>query len=132
MFYNRLKKICELKDTNPTQLLKDINVSTGSLGNWKKGILPKGDILIKISTHLDVSIDYLLLGKEECNLKEPEISQKNEDSLKTDEKLLIKTYREVSDEGKDLIQESIRDIWADHRIKKSSKKSNSKHKDVAI
>lgn len=115
----------------------DVSKATGieqsSFTRWKKGnYSPSIDAIIVLSQFFGVSTDYLLLGKEECNLKESEILQKNEDSLKTDEKLLIKTYREVSDEGKDLIQESIRDIWADHRIKKSSKKSDPKHKDVAI
>ncbi len=37
------------------------------------------------------------------------------DRLETDERNIIDAYRELDDYGKDLVQRSIREIWADHR-----------------
>ena len=86
-------------------------------------------MIYTIADFLNVSLDYLITGTENENKT---LFKNNEEHLSAEERFLINTYREVSDEGKYLIQESIRDIWADHRIKKSSKKSDPKHKDVAI
>ena len=63
MFYDRLKALCKNKNTTITNMLKDLDLSTGSTGNWKKGQLPKGEILAKIANYLDSSIDYIVFGE---------------------------------------------------------------------
>lgn len=60
MFYERLKAVCNDKGVKITPLLKELGISTGITGNWKKDILPKCEILIKIADKLEVSTDYLL------------------------------------------------------------------------
>ena len=77
MFYERLQSLCRKKGTSVSSMLNELGLSTGSTGNWKKGQLPKGDILVKISQYLDTSIDYIVLGEfkndltpEECRLIE--------------------------------------------------------------
>ena len=60
MFYERLKKLCAEKNTTVTTLLNNLNMSTGSTGRWKIGVLPNGETLIKISDYFNVSVDYLL------------------------------------------------------------------------
>lgn len=37
------------------------------------------------------------------------------DRLAADERNIIDAYRELDEDGKDLVQRSIREIWADHR-----------------
>lgn len=60
MFYERFLQICEQNKEKPTQVLKEIGASSGNLSNWKSGGAVKSDILLQISKHFNVSIDYLL------------------------------------------------------------------------
>lgn len=64
MFYNRLQQCCAKLNTTPTALAKALNISTSNVTNWKKGTMPNGEVLIRLSEFLNVSIDYLLTGKE--------------------------------------------------------------------
>lgn len=64
MFYERFIQLCENNNEKPTNVLKSIGVSSGNLNNWKNGASVKSDILIQLSEHFNVSIDYLL-GKTE-------------------------------------------------------------------
>lgn len=43
-------------------MLREIGLSSANTGYWKKGQLPKGDALLKISEYLGVSADLLLTG----------------------------------------------------------------------
>ncbi len=70
-----------------TAVLKELGLSTGSTGSWKKGQLPKGDILLKISQHLDTSIDYIVTGEFRSDLTD-------------DEKELIEAYRSAPEKAK--------------------------------
>ncbi len=111
MFYDNLKRACKNNNLTPTELLKILNISTGSLGNWKKGVLPKSEILIKISTHLNVSTDYLLFGTIEKNI--------SIDNLSIDELSIIEMYRDINEEAKKELQSVIRIMWAENRNPKS-------------
>lgn len=64
MFYDRLQQCCTKIGTTPTALAKELSISTSNVTNWKKGTMPNGEVLIRLSEFLDVSIDYLLTGKE--------------------------------------------------------------------
>lgn len=60
MFYYTLSSLCKSKGTTITALLKKIGLSTSKGTAWRKGSIPNGDILLKISKELKVSIDTLL------------------------------------------------------------------------
>lgn len=77
MFYDRLRALCKEKGTTLSAVLKELDLSTGS---WKKGRLPKGDILAKIAQRLDASIDYIVFGEFKSDLTD-------------DEKRLVEAYR---------------------------------------
>lgn len=62
MFYDRLKQICAEKNTTVTKMLREVGLSSANTGYWKKGQLPKGDAILKISEYLGVSADMLLTG----------------------------------------------------------------------
>lgn len=72
MFYDRLRELCKQNSTTVTAMLAELGLSTGSTGNWKKGQLPKGDVLKQIADYLNTSIDYLVYGEYKCNLTEEE------------------------------------------------------------
>lgn len=87
MFYERLQLLCKEHNTSISSMLKELGLSTGSTGNWKKGFLPKGDILIKIADYLDTSVDYILFGEYKSNLT-------------SDEKYLLELYKSAPDRAK--------------------------------
>lgn len=60
MFYERFIQLCTENSEKPTSVLKEIGVSSGNLNNWKNGTSVKSDILMQLSEHFNVSIDYLL------------------------------------------------------------------------
>lgn len=60
MFYERFLQLCDENSEKPTNVLKSIGVSSGNLKNWKNGTSVKSDILMQLSEHFNVSIDYLL------------------------------------------------------------------------
>lgn len=86
-FYERLRKICRENGTTVTNMLSKLGISTGSTGNWKKGQLPKGDILIKIADYLNSSIDYILMGEYRSDISK-------------DERKLIELYRITPERAK--------------------------------
>lgn len=53
-------------------MLREIGLSSANTGYWKKGQLPKGDALLKISEYLNVSVDMLLTGNPLSGLNEDE------------------------------------------------------------
>lgn len=73
-FYSILKDECIKSGISPTALLKELNISTSKLTAWKKGSMPNSEFLIPISERLNVSIDYLLTGKEKSNIQSKNIS----------------------------------------------------------
>ena len=58
MIYDRLKKICKAKGTNPTALCKKISISTGNIITWKNGNA-KDEHLVEIAKELEI-------GKHMC------------------------------------------------------------------
>ena len=86
-FYERLRNICSEKNTTVTKVLHEIGLSSANTGYWKKGQLPKGDALLKISEYLNVSIDLLLTGEYTTDLND-------------DENKLVSFYRSVPDKAK--------------------------------
>lgn len=72
MFYDRLQMLCKEQGTSVSAMLKELGLSTGSTGNWKKGQLPKGDVLLKIANYLQTSIDFIVTGSFRSNLTQEE------------------------------------------------------------
>ena len=67
MFWERFSEECTLAGKKPNPVAKELGVSSGTVTGWKNGALPKPEILSKIASYFDVSVDYLL-GK--TNIKE--------------------------------------------------------------
>lgn len=85
MFYDNFEKACNLKGEKPNPVAIKCGGTKGSASSWKKGSSPNSDIVVKIAEHLNVSTDYLLLGKEP--------------SIPTEYKKLISSYQKLSPEN---------------------------------
>lgn len=62
---NRIKEIRESKEISQRELAKKIKVKQSTISNYEKGVRePSLENIILIAKELDVSLDYLLTGKE--------------------------------------------------------------------
>lgn len=65
MYYENFQKLCEINKINPSRVSKATGISTATLTSWKKGVYtPKQDKLQLIADYFNVSVDYLMTGKE--------------------------------------------------------------------
>lgn len=64
----------KIKGIKPHAVLKELEISSGSANNWKKGTIPNGEILKKIADYFEVSIDSLLDFDENVSVR---LSSKN-------------------------------------------------------
>ena len=96
MFYDNLKKACDMNNMSISTALKKCGRSSGIASTWKSGVVPKSDVILELSNILNVSADFLLKGK---NSKE---------SLSTEEKNLIHQFKQLTPINRIRIAERIK------------------------
>lgn len=110
MFYDQFETLCKQTGERPYTLARQLGVASSSIiSQWKKGSVPRQPMLEKIAEHFNVSIDYLLTGKEKQpavsgelfeNLlihgeeKQPAVS----DGLSEDEVMLLDLFRSLPED----------------------------------
>ena len=62
MFYNSLKRACKSRGTGLTSVLRKLDLDEDYIPAWKSGTSPGLDVVCKIASYLDLSIDYLVTG----------------------------------------------------------------------
>ena len=67
-FYKRLRDLCEERNMTINELVRILDLSSGSPTAWKNGTIPRNATLRKIADYFGVTTDYLC-GKE--NKKAP-------------------------------------------------------------
>lgn len=78
----------------PTPLTKQLGISASSFTDWSKGKgSPSLEILMKFSEYFDVSLDWLVYGKERASKNLPEFKN-------VDEARLVTKYRQLTPEQK--------------------------------
>lgn len=82
----RIKEKCKEQKTSMNAIEKQLGFGNGSIRLWDKKI-PGSDKAISVANYLDVSLDWLLTGKESKDLT-PE------------EQTLVNYYRKADDRGK--------------------------------
>ena len=65
MFWENLCALCATKNTSPTSVVTELELSRGSVTSWKNGKVPHHSTLLKIADYFGVSVDYLLTGEKE-------------------------------------------------------------------
>lgn len=64
MFYERLKALCAKKNLSVSAALNIMGLSSGNMSYWRRGRLPKGDVLRRMANFFDVSVDTLVGEKQ--------------------------------------------------------------------
>lgn len=103
MFGDRLKDLRRQKGITQEQLAAAIGVERSSIGHYegKSANTPSDDVKIKIAKFFNVSLDYLF------GMPEDEINDENRYLLSEDEKKLIDTYRNMNEQGKQYIRQTM-------------------------
>ena len=87
---DRVKTICKERGIAISRLEKDLGFSNGYIGQLRKGVFPADRIKL-ISDYLNVSMDYLMTGKEEPIDKAPELTARDERDISKDvERIMAK------------------------------------------
>lgn len=63
-FLERIKHLCNSKKVSQRNMEKEIGISNGSSSKWNKS-MPNAETLSKLSDYFDVSVNYLMTGKED-------------------------------------------------------------------
>lgn len=92
----RIKEKCKEQKTSMNALEKLLGFGNGSIRLWDKKI-PGSDKVILVAKQLNVSIDWLLTGKEFSDLT-------------LEEKRLVELYRNTNDIGQPLTMKHAEDI----------------------
>lgn len=88
MFWERFYALCLANGKKPLQIVKELSIASGIITKWKKGTIPNGETLIKLSEYLECSVDYLLGRTDEPT---------SDTYLNSKEKKLIAAYRNKPD-----------------------------------
>ena len=63
-FYNKIKEACARKEMSITELTEKLGISKANIKNWKKGVLPKFSIRLKIAELTEMPIQDILTPDE--------------------------------------------------------------------
>ncbi len=70
-FWQTYEKLCSNAHKKPTQVGRELSISSGTITQWKNGSMPGGEKLMQIADYFGVSIDYLV-GRTEDSITENE------------------------------------------------------------
>ena len=84
--YERMKNICNEKGTNFKRLEQELGFGNGTLRKWENQN-PSYDKVVAVANKLNVSLNWLILGKES-------------EDLTPEEQQLIDLYRQADERGK--------------------------------
>ena len=91
---NRIKDLRQTQGLTQEELGKKLNVQKAAISKYEKGIvIPKGDVLKRLSAIFNVSTDYILGNEVERGEK-----------FSDEETELIHDYRRLDEYGKNLVR----------------------------
>lgn len=110
MFYKIFTKLCNDSGSSPTETLKKMGLSTSKLTAWKNGSIPSGTILLLISEFFNVSVDYLLTGKEKNS---------STDNLSENEQEMLDVFSKFNDREQIKLIGKLEELYRQKQVKES-------------
>ena len=92
-FWQTYEKLCFDAHKKPTQVGRELSISSGTITQWKNGSMPGGEKLMQIADYFGVSIDYLVGRTENSNAE-------TENIITVSSRLVQKTQEESKEEPK--------------------------------
>lgn len=91
--YEIFAALLEAKGLKAADVCRATGIKSPVFSEWKKGkSKPNTDKMLKIATFLEVSVEYLMTGKEAEDKKEPVLTSKDERDI---EKILNQTREQL-------------------------------------
>lgn len=91
-FAENFNRICAIRGTTPTALLKQMGVATNKVTMWNNGSLPKQEMLIRLAQELNCSVMDFFADDETTLTPRHDISNV-EFALDDDERDIIRLFR---------------------------------------
>lgn len=102
---NRFKECREKANLLQKEVAIQLGIKSPSISDWEHGKTnPKPEHMVKLAKLYGVSIDYLLGANEASEPEEVEIEPIQESSLTDDEAEMLRRYRALDDDGKEIIR----------------------------
>lgn len=80
--YEIFAKLLEEQGITPYRVYKETGVAQSTLSDWKNGkSTPSAEKLKKIANYLNVSVDYLITGQENCKKAPHQTEGRQSDAL---------------------------------------------------
>ncbi len=89
--FERIEKLRKEAGLSQGKLEKELGFSNGSISKWRNSA-PTYERLQKIANYFNVSVEYLVSGTEEHNVKTPELTERDERDI---EKILEATREQL-------------------------------------
>lgn len=111
---DRVKILCKEKGISQGKMEKEMGISNGASSKWKTSS-PSMEILQKLSEYFNVSVDYLMTGKNKSNTNESNSYYLNDDARdmaqflydNPDYKVLFDASRKVKKEDIEFVKQMI-------------------------
>lgn len=111
---DRVKILCKEKGISQGKMEKEMGISNGASSKWKTSS-PSMEILQKLSEYFNVSVDYLMTGKNKNNTNESNSYYFNDDARdmaqflydNPDYKVLFDASRKVKKEDIEFVKQMI-------------------------
>ena len=88
-FADNLKRLCKLKNTTPTRLCRELELSTSKVSAWYNGALPKEKVMSQLAEKLNCSVADFFADDSEMA-----------EATNDDEHDILRIYRALSRKGK--------------------------------
>ncbi len=99
--HERISSILKKKNLTQKNLADGTGIKQSTISDWKsKNTNPSADALIKISEFLNVSLDYLMIGKE----------SNSSDSQNSEELILLEEFRQLDPQERRIIMGKISEM----------------------
>ena len=95
---DRINELAQKMGVSISAIEKAVGLSNGIIGKWRKQS-PSCDKLKLVADYLNVSIDYLLTGKEN-----------QVTTLSTDEQEFLESYRQLAPDDKEEVSKRVKEI----------------------
>lgn len=103
-FVKRIDFILKDKNLKRAALCSDLSLSATSITDWaRRGTVPAGDICLRIADYLNVSVEWLISGRDE--------------KLNSEERWLIAQWKILESSQKETVR-TLLEKWESDRSKK--------------
>jgi len=108
-FMDRVESVLKERKWTQKEMAESLGLRRPTLSDWKKnGAVPAGDIALKIADYLNVSIEWLICGKE--------------DGLNNEERWLLSQWKSLDAVQKDTVR-TLLEKWESDRTAFEKKES---------